>query len=275
MRRLALLIAAGIVALSCGPGEVSISQIEEREGLIYQIGKSHPFSGRVVGYIAKQNVRISAEYRNGVKHGLFQEWYPNGTLKSSLVYEEGEKEGEAVSYYQDGQIKSLRHYTGGLLEGESEEFFPDGALRETSFYKEGALEGANTVYYENGSRRSTGWHSQGYADSLWTFWYPDGQVFAEGEYEKNTRTGEWKIFYPDGKLCLEMHYERVLNPGQDWYEPAGSWIYGNREGKRVEIHEKMDCYEIEDYIFLEGGIGSLDREEFFKYIRYLDNYLEE
>ena len=161
-----------------------------------------------------------------------------------------------------------------FLEGESKEFFPDGALRENSGYREGALEGANTVYYENGSRRFAGWHFQGNRDSLWTFWYPEGQVFAEGEYERNARTGEWKIYYPDGKLCLEMQYERSLKPGQEWYEPSGPWIYGNRAGNQAEIREKMEYYEVEDYIFLQGGIGSLDRDEFFEYIRYLDNYLE-
>ena len=52
-------------------------------------------------------------YVNGQRDGLFQQWFPNGTLAHKCFYTKGLLDGEMMDYYLDGSPMQQRFYVGG------------------------------------------------------------------------------------------------------------------------------------------------------------------
>ncbi len=52
-------------------------------------GQSHPHTGRVVGYFADGRRREEMNVREGLPHGLWVEWYPDGKPQFEFEYEAG------------------------------------------------------------------------------------------------------------------------------------------------------------------------------------------
>ncbi len=64
-----------------------------------------------------------------LKHGKYEEYYSNGTLKQYSEYEEGSLQGKSKTFYNNSNIKTLKTYKNGELL-KSIGYFKDGRIQE-------------------------------------------------------------------------------------------------------------------------------------------------
>lgn len=68
-------------------------------------------------YYDTGELMLRENYENGILHGQFSTYHPNGTLMSEGVYTMGSREGYFHGYGEDGiQIKSLLFIGNRLIE---------------------------------------------------------------------------------------------------------------------------------------------------------------
>lgn len=52
-----------------------------------------------------------ASYKNGIKHGVWKIWWPDGTLAYEMYYEKGEKTGIWKQYDEKGNLIKERDFS--------------------------------------------------------------------------------------------------------------------------------------------------------------------
>ncbi|MGD9212096.1 MAG: hypothetical protein PVI90_15045 [Desulfobacteraceae bacterium] len=112
--------------------EVPKSQTQIKNGRLYRIGESTPFTGYVVGK-SREGYRsdlctYKKKYVDGILKGKSKFWYPDGTLESVEPYENGKLNGIVVRYYPNGRVKAHMHLVNGERGGDKGEAFysPEG-----------------------------------------------------------------------------------------------------------------------------------------------------
>ena len=74
--------------------------------------------------------------RNGLKQGLWEEYYSGGELRSKGSYKDDKPEGY-WEYYTNGRIQFKGSYKYDKADGIWEEYNEDGILKERRLYEDG------------------------------------------------------------------------------------------------------------------------------------------
>ncbi len=99
-----------------------------QEEIVYNHGIFHgPFSSF---HPSNGKLWQQGTYVNGLREGLFQQWYPNGILAHKCFYTKGKLDGEMMDYYIDGKYMQQRFYLEGVLTGSIKTWTSDGKLIE-------------------------------------------------------------------------------------------------------------------------------------------------
>jgi antitoxin component YwqK of YwqJK toxin-antitoxin module len=94
------------------------SNLAVRDTMSYYNDK--PFTGTAYALYPDTKMKLVAEYKNGMKHGLMYVWYPDGRPQMMTYYRTGHLNGRFKGWYQFGGVVYdliLRdgHYTGDEL----------------------------------------------------------------------------------------------------------------------------------------------------------------
>lgn len=92
---------------------ISESEIEERDGIVYRIGMSEPFTGKVVSNYYSGQKMSETNFTNGKKDGKALSWYSNGVMRMDSSYRNGERDGLWTKWDEDGHIQFQRQYQNG------------------------------------------------------------------------------------------------------------------------------------------------------------------
>lgn len=117
------------------------NNLKEGENIIYFPGKKRIKSvlniknGKREG-ICKFNHRYGVpvqtefilNYKDGVKHGIQEQYYSDGRLRQKSNWENGKQVGEVVTYFKNGTIFRISIILNDTITN-TKEFFPDGTLR--------------------------------------------------------------------------------------------------------------------------------------------------
>ena len=97
--------------------------------------------------------RIS--YKDGVRHGLTQDFYVSGKLRSDIMYINGVKNGDAIFYYGDGLTPyRVNNYVNGKREGLQRKYHKNGELlSELEYYNDHP--GIGLVEYSKAGRKKS------------------------------------------------------------------------------------------------------------------------
>ena len=110
---------------------IDIESLEERNGLMYQVNESEPYSGWGKLMYDSGQVERLVPYKDGRWEGLWTIWHENGQKEmEGRTRKDGRQEGLATLWYKNGQKR-----------------------RETT-YKYGREEGLRTTWHENGQKSS-------------------------------------------------------------------------------------------------------------------------
>jgi antitoxin component YwqK of YwqJK toxin-antitoxin module len=115
------LLAIGLLAL-CSRS-VNSQQLEERDGLMYEINQLDPYSGKVETFYENGQKQIEAIYVDGREHGLRAAWYENGQKMLEKNYVHGKPHGKKEEWYESGKKWSEKNYVDGKEHGKYERWY--------------------------------------------------------------------------------------------------------------------------------------------------------
>jgi antitoxin component YwqK of YwqJK toxin-antitoxin module len=123
-------------------------------------------------------------YANGLKTGLWIEYYPDGKKKSELMYAGNRPNGTAVLYTEKGAVMQKGTWRG---------------TRWTGDY---------WMYYENDTvvRQRFHFNSMGQRDSMQLYYHPNGVLWITGEYRNGKQEGWHREYDTTGRLYRERWY---------------------------------------------------------------------
>ncbi len=90
------------------------------------------------------------EFVDGQKHGLWKEWFPDGTQYSEGTYKEGKEEGTWRWWYETGKLQSVVEYRNGEQHGEEIVYYRNGQMRKRSYYAFGKRQGLMSEWDDKG-----------------------------------------------------------------------------------------------------------------------------
>jgi antitoxin component YwqK of YwqJK toxin-antitoxin module len=85
----AMLLSIFIVLAGCASKEISVKNVEKRDGIIYEKGKEKPFSGTITNYLDDALI-LEIEVKKGKYHGEFNLYNKEGKLLVRKTYKDGE-----------------------------------------------------------------------------------------------------------------------------------------------------------------------------------------
>lgn len=182
---------------------------------------------------------------NGLRQGLWKEYYQTGELLSKGKYKNSVPVGEWKFYFQDKSLEIIGDYDQkGRKVGEWIWFYPSGDTMVVAHYEDGELDGDYVEYDEQGIPLVKGEYVAGLEEGLWT--YRNGDSREYGKYDGGKQTGLWTTTFDNDKPAYKIHYEEGIREGKYvayWengnvkvtgkYEKGlqeGTWIQYNEEG---------------------------------------------
>lgn len=112
-----LLVILMVMLVGCGREE-SASDTQMRNGLLYIINESKPFTGKLVDYYDNDQLKLVKHFKNGEAHGEVESYYSNGQLEVKGTYKHGICDGVRVEYAPNGEILlDLEYKNGKLIKG--------------------------------------------------------------------------------------------------------------------------------------------------------------
>ncbi|MDE7101912.1 MAG: toxin-antitoxin system YwqK family antitoxin, partial [Bacteroidales bacterium] len=183
------------------------------------------------------------EYGNK-SNEMYEERYPDGTLKCTGRLYKGKRYGKWKFYFPDGRLEQEGEYRNGLAEGIWSWYFPDGGLRSEQEYRYGKLDGISVEYDDSARVVAKGRYSDDLEDGHWEY-FRQGEV-TQGEYRFGEKEGLWKSYWSkDGKkrLSFQGYYTGGFPDGRhQYFDEDGNLKQEGyfRQGKRVGTWIKYD-----------------------------------
>ena len=157
------------------------------------------------------------KFSKALQHSLLDggyEKYGNKMLILKTVYKDSLKSGSYEEYNPDGKLKTRATYKNDLLTGLKEDYNNKGILSAKVYY---------TVVEENGKPKSV-------LDGPVLYYNYDGFLTMEGVYSKGNKEGTWKEYNTKGVLQNETTYKnnKIHGPVIRYFENGlaqSKWIY--------------------------------------------------
>lgn len=232
---LSLLCLLATTSFFTGCGETSPNEIQFRKGMAYQPNQDKPFTGRVVSRYMDGQKSEEANFKDGLQHGLFTVWLPNGQMCHRETFKNGKSDGEWTEWY------------------------PNGQRWESGNYKEGKKEGRWTTWDEVGQKSSEGIYLNDNKHGRWIHWC-NGEIEVDSFYNNGKKEGEWTEWwcYADGRP------KRVQINFKD----------DKKDGLRTEWHDSGQIFMRTHYVDgKKHGTSSLWREN--GEISFVENYQDD
>jgi len=117
------------------------------------------------------NIKEKGFYKDGVKHGKFEEYHPDKKPNRISTYDNG-KLIDYISYYTNGQLVSHQTYR------------IDSKTEATN------LHGLYIKYYEDGVINDSGWYNEGKREGVWISRHKNGRMSSYTKYCNNVVCGD-------------------------------------------------------------------------------------
>jgi antitoxin component YwqK of YwqJK toxin-antitoxin module len=222
----------------------------------------------------KQNInRIS----NGIKTGIWKEFYEDGKLKTEKEFKNDNLSGYAKEFDKSGKVTlNLLYREGKLVDrpkqdsldiDEKIDYDETGKVKKRGYFRKGIPVGIHReydingkvvnayIYNESGKVVSKGIiNEDGSREGSWIYFFDDGEKKSEGTYVNNRQNGEWKFFFKDGiNEQIGNFRNGVLNGTWKWFYSNGkplrneTFLNGRRDGLFVEFNAMSDTIAVGSY----------------------------
>lgn len=231
------------------------------------------------GFISKRE-KINRVDEDGLKQGIWKEYFPNGRLKSEKRYKDDALNGYVKIYNQDGKLENAELYINDLQQSEAENeadfeivytYYDNGEIESATTYnlarmKDGVTQFFDTLgevlaseIYQDDYLIAKGIiNKKGVRQGDWKNYYLDGNLKSEGQYRGGNKFGKWTYYYPSGQKEQEGFYDNagLYTSVWNWYYENGNilrteeFLRGKEDGMLVEFN--IDSTVITKGEFIEG-----------------------
>lgn len=110
------LAALSTLVTGCGDSgpTVSLSDLQNRSGVLYMPNQEEPFTGIVEDYHSNGQRKFSGRVKNGLQSGIWTNWSSNGQKYAENSYKEGRLHGVCLTW-QFGELSAKATYDEGKL----------------------------------------------------------------------------------------------------------------------------------------------------------------
>ena len=181
---------------------------------------------------------------NGLRQGLWKEYYPTGELRSQGKYKNSKPVGQWKFFFPDKTVEIVGDYNQkGQKHGEWVWFYPSGDTMTVSYYEDGDLDGPYVEYDEEGQPVTRGEYVAGYEEGVW--YYRNGTSVETGRYDGGKRTGLWTTTYSDDQVAAKINYDQDVRDGKYtafWengnIKTTGKYTNGLQDGTWIQYTEE-------------------------------------
>ncbi|MBN2243150.1 MAG: linear amide C-N hydrolase [Acidobacteria bacterium] len=239
-------MASGFFMAGC-KREMSLQELQKRDGVFYAQGEKKPFSGIAREAFANGQIQYFSEFRNGRLQGKSVAWRENGQKEMEADFVQGELSGNRIRWHANGRKKEEGQFKSGLPHGEKILWYENGAIRFTGRFLEGNHHGRLSgwdeqgrlkyriacrygkphgeyrTWHANGKRKEQGMCRQGRPDGIWKRWHADGQMKEEVAFRDGERHG----------VQVRWHENGVRQFQGEWQagRPSGEWRAWSEDGR--------------------------------------------
>ena len=184
--------------------EVSIDELEKREGAWYAKGETEPFTGTEIGYYEDGSKSWEVPLVDGKTQGTRIEYYKNGPKKRETTWVDGNQHGLQTSWHENGQKSSETNIKDGRRDGPGRWWYKNGQKRSEGNFKDGKLDGLSTFWSESGEKQLEKNFKDGEPDRLLSRRYENEQKEEASIYKEGKREGLWAELYEKGQKKFEV-----------------------------------------------------------------------
>ncbi|WP_165779192.1 toxin-antitoxin system YwqK family antitoxin [Brumimicrobium salinarum] len=186
-------------------------------------------NGEMAEYYTNGNLKSWYNYKDGLRHGKFEEASVHGyyLLKGSFL--ENQPDGKWEYFYYTGDLEKVSHYAKGKLHGNYRYYYDNGELSVAGQYEYGKKTGEWTWYTNSGVVDMKGNFKEDLQHGAWVYNYPSGKVSYRAKYKHGKKSGKWKYYYKNGKKFKVGHFDNDLKNGEwtTWYENGNTLMEGD------------------------------------------------
>ena len=129
---------------------ISEDQLQERNGVYYEVNEKNPFSGTVVEKYSNGKIQKELHYKVGERDGTWTVWNDSGQKMEELNYRNGQEHGRFTWWSYNGQKTFEVNYTNGQKHGLTTDWHENGQKKGELNYKDGEL--VSAIHWdENGN----------------------------------------------------------------------------------------------------------------------------
>ena len=171
---------------------LSLKDLVKRDGIFYKKFSDKPFTGKVKDkrYYKNSNKTqrfffMENSFVNGLRDGVWRQYWDNGQLWLKENYKNGKKEGSYIQYHENGKLNTNSNYKNGKPDGTWVYYWDNEKIRTKGNYKNGKLEGEWVEYSFEGQLKYKGHYKNNKKDGYWVYYDYDGTIH-------KGLTGMWK-----------------------------------------------------------------------------------
>mgnify|MGYP000303372066 CR=1 FL=1 len=191
----------------------------------------------------------------GLEHGTWKYYRPDGSLKWEKNYEMGMAHGEHRHYFEDSTLHKIEIWKYDQLNGKKQEFYKGGQIKKEVEYKNGKWNGTYITYFEDGKVESEQVYSNDKKEGPSTYYFESGEIFYTENHEGGKREGEFKRFYRSGMKFTVETYKNDLRHGnfEEYYDDEKNLMKYQATYKKGEVVEEHYYDEFGDETSAPGG----------------------
>jgi antitoxin component YwqK of YwqJK toxin-antitoxin module len=207
-------------------------------------------------YILSHNngqVRINGNYKNGLRHGKWVEYYENGNIVFSMVFKNDMFTENLLKFFITGDTMLYEPYKQFSLNGR------DTVLKH-GVYREFRMRGDSSTYLV-----SKGNYNKGKKNGVFRSWYSNGQLAELATYKNDVLYGEKLTYYEEGGLKLKVVYLLAKN-GENIGRTEYHYHYNGQLRHVRRYLEPIIEYEHLEEIYNDEGAPVANTVHFERYV---------
>ena len=152
-------------------------------------------------------VQINQYTHDGLKTGMWEDYWDNGQLSNKGPYKNDLKDGIWEYYYENGQLNIEGLYKNNKRDGDWVFYYMNGNIENEGSFKNDLKDGVWELYYENGQLYKKGLYNNNKKYGVWEFYYTNGNLMYKGPYKNYLRDGIWEFYDNNGNLKEKSLYD--------------------------------------------------------------------
>lgn len=202
----------------------------------------------------------------GRKQGLWEKFYPNGSLKYSGSFKDDYPIGEMKRFHPNGILKAKLFFTdkgnrakaelyneylqliarGNFIQSKKDSiwiyFDKNKRIRASETFVQGVKSGKTVYYFKSGNPAETINFANNQRHGDWKRFLKNGKVYFEASYQNGKLNGPVQSYFANGVLEFSGNYKNNLREGKwDFYSNKGELLYStNYQNGTASNQDEID-----------------------------------